>query len=406
MDRAALIERVGRVDAVCADPAAAADSVTEALVAVREIVGWAESRKAKLVARLEDVSSFPESAIADADRCSLGAATRTKERSETLAATPNLADALGDGAITAGHIDAVTRTTKQLDAEQREELLEKADELAALAAHASVDEFRRRLELEAKRLQRDDGMDRLERQRRATRLRTWVDNDGMWNLRGRFDPVTGVKLASTLDTAVDTLFAEATPDTCPTDPIERHHHLRALALARLLDGGMSTKPGRPEFLVVIDADAPNQPGPVVEWPIPVEIPTRVLAALIGDDTDADVHTVVVRNGIVLHAPGELNLGRTSRLANRAQRRALRSLYTTCAIPGCTVTFTNCKLHHVIWWRHGGRTDLSNLLPVCAHHHTKIHHDHWTIELDPDRHLTLRLPDGTIRTTGPPSIRAA
>jgi hypothetical protein len=247
-------------------------------------------------------------------------------------------------------------------------------------------------------------MDRLDRQRRATSLRTWVDNEGMWNLRGKFDPVTGVKLASTLDTAVDTLFAEATPDTCPSDPVERHHHLRALALARLLDGGVSGRAGRPEFLVVIDADASHQPGPVVEWPIPVEIPTRVLAALMDDDVD--VHTVIVRNGIVLHAPGELNLGRTSRLANRAQRRALRSLYATCAIPGCGVAFANCKLHHVIWWRHGGRTDLDNLLPVCAHHHSKIHHDGWVIELGPDRHLTLRFPDGTVRTTGPPTIRAA
>jgi hypothetical protein len=406
METSGVIERVERIAAVRAMPDADADLVQSGLVAVREARAWLDAQHAGLVAQLKDVSSFPESAIADADRCSLGAATRTKERSETLASTPNLADALGDGAITAGHIDAVTRTTKTLDAEQREELLEKADELAAVAAEASVDEFRRRLELEAKRLQRDDGMDRLERQRRATRLRTWVDNDGMWNLRGRFDPVTGVKLASTLDTAVDTLFAEAAPDTCPTDPIERQHHLRALALARLLDGASSGTAGRAEFVVVIDADAPNQPGPVVEWPIPVEIPTRVLAALMGDGDDVDVHTVIVRNGIVLHAPGELDLGRTSRLANRAQRRALRSLYATCAIPGCAVTFTNCKLHHVIWWRHGGRTDLDNLLPVCAHHHSKIHHDGWTIELGPDRQLTLRFPDGTVRTTGPPSIRAA
>jgi hypothetical protein len=406
MNTSGVIERVERVAAVRTATDADAALVQSGLVAVREVRAWCDAQQAGLVAQLKDVSSFPESAIADADRCSLGAATRTKERSETLAATPHLADALGDGAITAGHIDAVTRTTKQLDADRRDELLEKADELAAVAAAGTVDEFRRRLELEAKKLQRYDGMDRLDRQRRATRLRTWVDNDGMWNLRGKFDPVTGVTLASTLDTAVETLFAEATPDTCPSDPIERQHHLRALALARLLDGGVSGRAGRPEFVVVIDADAPNQPGPVVEWPIPVEIPTRVLAALMGDDTDVDVHTVIVRNGIVLHAPGELNLGRTSRLANRAQRRALRSLYATCAIPGCTVTFGNCKLHHVIWWRHGGRTDLDNLLPVCAHHHTKIHHDGWIIELGPDRHLTLRLPDGTIRTTGPPSIRAA
>jgi hypothetical protein len=144
-------------------------------------------------------------------------------------------------------------------------------------------------------------------------------------------------------------------------------------------------------------------GPVVEWSIPVEIPARVLAELAGT---ADISTVVVRNGVVLYAPGELNLDRTSRLANRAQRRALRGLYSTCGIPGCTVGFDRCELHHVIWWRHGGLTNLDNLIPICTKHHTKIHHDDWTIELGPNRELTLRLPDGTIHTTGPPNRRTA
>ncbi|MEM9746442.1 MAG: HNH endonuclease signature motif containing protein, partial [Actinomycetota bacterium] len=90
----------------------------------------------------------------------------------------------------------------------------------------------------------------------------------------------------------------------------------------------------------------------------------------------------------------------------AQRRALRGLYSTCAIPGCGVHSDRCKLHHIIWWRHGGHTDLDNLLPVCARHHTKIHDHGWIVELGPHRQLTLRLPDGTIHNTGPPSRRAA
>jgi len=116
--------------------------------------------------------------------------------------------------------------------------------------------------------------------------------------------------------------------------------------------------------------------------------------------------VVVRNGVVLHAPGELNLGRTTRLANRAQRRALRALYSCCAIPGCTVAYDRCKLHHIIWWTNDGPTDLDNLLPVCSVHHSNIHHDDWTIELGPNRQLTLTLPDGSILTTGPPHRRTA
>jgi len=108
----------------------------------------------------------------------------------------------------------------------------------------------------------------------------------------------------------------------------------------------------------------------------------------------------------LHAPGQLNLGRNTRLANRAQRRALRGLYRSCAIPGCTVGYDRCKLHHIIWWTNGGTTDLNNLLPVCNMHHTRIHNNGWIIELGPHRELTLRLPDGTIHTTAPPTRRTA
>jgi hypothetical protein len=254
------------------------------------------------------------------------------------------------------------------------------------------------------------------------RARSWVDPDGMWNLSAKFDPVTGVKIAARIDAMVQALFAQAVPDDCPDDPIEKQRHLNARALATLLldealddtrdepDTGTGAAaarvrptPGRPEYVVVIDADAQGQPGPVAEFAIPVEIPARVLATLAGD---ADIHTVVVRNGIVLYAPGELNLGRTTRLANRAQRRALRGLYRGCAIPGCAVAYDRCKLHHIIWWRNHGRTDLDNLLPVCSVHHANIHHDDWHIELGPHRELTLRLPDGSVHTTGPPNRRTA
>jgi hypothetical protein len=82
------------------------------------------------------------------------------------------------------------------------------------------------------------------------------------------------------------------------------------------------------------------------------------------------------------------------------------MYATCSIPGCSVGFDRCHIHHIIWWRNGGRTDLANLIPLCTKHHTNVHHDGWTISLGPNRELTLTLPDGQIMTTGPPTIRAA
>jgi hypothetical protein len=202
------------------------------------------------------------------------------------------------------------------------------------------------------------------------------------------------------------MFAESVPDTCPADPIEKQHHLRALAFARLLsDNGSGVgRPGRHEYVVVIDTSVGDGAGgPTVDWGIPVEVPGLVLAELAGT---ADVSAVVVRNGVVIHAPGRLDLGRTTRLANRAQRRALRGLYATCAIPGCSVPYDRCKLHHLIWWRFGGRTDLANLIPICAHHHTKVHDSGWNLRLGPNRELTINFPDGTIHNTGPPNRQAA
>ncbi len=376
-----------------------------ALVAERELRAWLDASQAHLAAMLAVTSSFPEQAIAESSKGSLGQASTVMERAATLESTPAIAAALDRGAVTAGHVDAITRAGKTLDPSQREELLDRVDALVDVAEHASQAEFARRVRDEARRLQAADGMDTLERQRRATSLRTWVDLEGMWNLKARFDPLTGVRLDARLRESLEALFATSTPDTCPTDPGAKQDHLRALALADLiLTGGTAGKPGRPEYVAVIDADDAADPtGPRTEFSIPVEVPWRVLAELAGD---ADVHTVVVRNGVVLHAPGNLNLGRSTRLANRAQRRALRGLYATCAIPGCGVRYDHCKLHHVIWWRHGGCTDLDNLLPVCSRHHHKIHDAGWTITLGPNRELTIRYPDGTTQTTGPPTIRAA
>ncbi len=420
MEIAAVVERVEAIASVRAHPAANADLIESGLVAVRELHAWCDAQLAGLIAQLDGVDSFPEQRVAKASKQSLHAAANVTERSTTLTKTPKLADSLRHGAITADHIDVVTRASKQVPSTKQAELIARANDLVGVARAGTVDEFARRLDLETKRLQDDDGMDRLARQRRNVRARTWVDVEGMWNLSARFDPVTGVRIAARIDATVQTMFGEAVPEECPGDPIEKQRYLAAHAVARLLtDHAIGDEPGddstgdcahttarpkdaRPEFVVVVDADAEGPEGPVGEFSIPVEIPGRVLARLAGD---AKIHAVVVRNGVVLHAPGELNLGRTTRLANRAQRRALRGLYRDCAIPGCSVAYDRCKLHHIIWWRNQGRTDLDNLLPVCSVHHSKIHNDNWHIELGPNRELTLRLPDGSTHCTGPPSRRS-
>ena len=51
-------------------------------------------------------------------------------------------------------------------------------------------------------------------------------------------------------------------------------------------------------------------------------------------------------------------------------------------------------HHVDHWAHGGRTDLSNLVQLCAHHHRLVHEGGYTIEPGPRARCASAAPTGT------------
>jgi hypothetical protein len=69
-----------------------------------------------------------------------------------------------------------------------------------------------------------------------------------------------------------------------------------------------------------------------------------------------------------------------------------------------VPVRHCEAHHVNHdWVDGGPTDLDNLAPVCRHHHDLIHNNDWNVRMAHDRSLTVRLPDGSVMSTGPPSL---
>ena len=123
MDPVAVAERVHRIVAVLDDAAPSDDLIESGLVAVREVQAWADAQQGLLVAKLS-ADGFAEARIAKASKTSLGAAEKATQRSKTLAATPKLAGALGDGATTAAHIDVVTRAAAQLPVAQRVEVVD------------------------------------------------------------------------------------------------------------------------------------------------------------------------------------------------------------------------------------------------------------------------------------------
>jgi len=74
----------------------------------------------------------------------------------------------------------------------------------------------------------------------------------------------------------------------------------------------------------------------------------------------------------------------------------------CRFPGCgTRAFT--EAHHIRWWRHGGRTHLTNLVLICSFHHRLVHEYGWGLAREPDGQVRWLRPDGT-RYRAEPSPR--
>ena len=111
---------------------------------MRSTPGWSLGSRCRFV---------PRTTIAKASKKSLGTRGEDDGAVRDVDEDPEVGDALGDGAITADHVDAVTRASKKLDAANTTRVVERADALAEVAKAGTVEQFTRRLDLETKRLQ-------------------------------------------------------------------------------------------------------------------------------------------------------------------------------------------------------------------------------------------------------------
>ena len=227
-----LVTEVLGVDDDCRDR----EVLVAAVATVARLQAWLDGRNVRFAAGLAEVAARPARLVAEAARTSARDADRVLDRARTVEAIPALGEALDNGTVSGGHVDAVGRVLRQLEPRHRDALTASAGWLVKLAATVDARELHKALTVELDQLRADDGVSRLERQRRATRLDTWIDDEGMWCLRGRFDPETGLTLHSRLANTVAALFADKTPDDCPFHPLERQAFLRAHALAALTEG--------------------------------------------------------------------------------------------------------------------------------------------------------------------------
>ncbi len=353
-------------------------------------------------------------------RTGLGISTaeagRRSRVAEAVAALPSVGEALAAGMLSEAHVDGVAAARsiagERLDAE--------VPVLLELALRCGADEFATKAREFARHLVADHGEAHSEKQRRQRSLRWWTTDEGMTRLSGDLDPESAAaicgavteRMRSRWSTAnpsghaerngecesvdarrVDALVnlcSRAAPSAEPTEPTEPTEPACSAEPAEPgsneSDGTGQQAPARsewasmrlPSVAILIDYETLVEglrAGSICEFvsgePLAVSTARRLAC-------DADVYPVVLGS-----ARAVLDLGRSQRLVNRSQRRALGIRDKGCVEPGCTAPIEWCDAHHVIdWWGpRRGPTDLDNLVLLCRHHHTLLHRGLWTLPPD-------------------------
>ncbi len=342
--------------------------------------------------------------LTNGGRTSSRDALAASERAAVCEALPSFEDALAAGSISAGHVDALAAATRNLDPNTLAELLALEDDLLADAGRQRVEMFERGCRDLARYLaaqhRANADADELDTQRKNSTVKRWTDRQtGMRNTLLSLDPVRDAELWTAVNAKLASLRQADGNSGTPWAQLQVNAFIATVA-----SGGSVNRV--PEVSILIDyrtiCDGLHARS-ICELengtPIPISTARRLCC-------DANVLPVV------LGCDGEvLDVGQAQRTANRQQRRALRAMHRTCVHPDYTVTFDNCRIHHVEFFRNGGRTDVANMVPVCEKHHHLVHEGGWKLTITKHRIGTWQRPNGTVwrtestinrRTTGPTS----
>jgi len=360
---------------------------------------WCDALKVRVTRRTrrlagEGRAEPPRDLLSRHGRASSKDAKAAAEREQVCAALPSFEDALASGTVSAGHVDAITNATRNLDDQLLAEFHACQTDLLADAERQGVDTFERGCRDLAKHLiaraAATSDADELDRQRKQSRVRRWVDKTtGMCHTHLELDPVRDRALWAAIDASRAKLRQHDGNRRTPWAQLEVDAVIAAI-------GGGYRADRVPEITVLIDHDTlidGLHQRSICETDNGIPLPISTVRRLC---CDAEILPVV------LGGKGEaLDVGRSARTATRAQRRALRTMHRTCAHPDCTVTFDACRIHHVTpWLQPTGDTDIANLLPLCDTHHHTVHEGGWQLTITPDRTATWTRPDGTHHHTGP------
>jgi hypothetical protein len=177
----------------------------------------------------------------------------------------------------------------------------------------------------------------------------------------------------------------------------------------------------------VSPPTPGAPGADPRWPYRTARGTQLseaaVSALLGDAGSRVVLDIPIAEMALGAASGfapwsplrllsglvepsfTVDLGRHRRHPTPALRRAVMARDGGCCrFPGCTRRH-RLHVHHIVFWEHGGRTDMDNLILLCPTHHGAIHRRSWRLTGSARAPLFQR-PDGSTVAESAPRIQGS
>lgn len=317
----------------------------------------------------------------------------------------NTASAQRRGYIGAEHVQIIRKFFKRLPGFVDHDTREHAEaQLAELACGLPPEELRAAANRLAMTLDQDGEFSDADRARRRYFAIGKQQPDGMSPVRGEVDP----ELRGLLD-AVNAKWAapgmcnpdgenpcldgEPTPHARSSDlrstGQRRHDALKAVCRAMLASGQLGSHKGLPVTMVISTTlqDLESGEGHAVTGGgtlLPMSEVIRQAAAAHHYLAVFDKHT------------GEaLYLGRSKRLASKAQRIVLYARDRGCTFPGCVAPAYHCEVHHRGRdWADGGETDIDAETLACGVDNRRVEPGGWS---------TRKRKDGRTEWIPPPHL---
>jgi hypothetical protein len=226
--------------------------------------------------------------------------------------------------------------------------------------------------------------------------------DGLYPLRGAVTPELKGIMSKTFDTFLSARSAPAFPSAEEQQRLEAGELIPGTALDDRTGGEK-----RADILRGILTQIAQDPRTPTMGGTPPTVMVHVNAAdlladagvgwIDGVDGPISMRTInqMIDNGglqpVFFGSTGAiLGLGSKERCFTPLQRKAITARDGGCIIPGCDSPAHWAEIHHVIPWRHGGKTHVDNGVLLCWYHHRTIDTSGWNI----------RMVDGTPQVRAP------